>query len=35
MNILTDEQILLILGAQQISKRKIYVPMDVFDKGKF
>jgi len=35
MNVLTDEQILLILGAKQISKRKIYIPTDVFDKGKF
>jgi len=34
MNVLTDEQIVSILGAQQISKRKIYIPMDVFDEGK-
>jgi len=30
----TDEQILLILGAQRISKRKIHISMDVFDEGR-
>jgi len=35
MNESTDEQILLILGTQQIRKRKIYIPPDVFDEGEF
>jgi len=30
----TDEQILLILGAQRISKRKIHISTDFFDKGR-
>jgi len=30
----TDEQILLILGAQRTSKRKIHISMDVFDEGR-
>jgi len=30
----TDEQILLILGVQQISKRKIHIPSNVFDEGR-